>query len=105
MVHPSCVCLSSLKAHRGVRLEVLQYDRRGQGILLKLAVIKMSNVTIKVKKVKMATKSCPECDQQVRFCLSMNDIFVFLLVLNRRIVIFSMVCALTRFNYVFDLCE
>lgn len=79
MVHPSCVCLSSLKAHRGVRLEVLQYDRRGQGILLKLAVIKMSNVTIKVKKVKMATKSCPECDQQVRFCLSMNDIFVFLL--------------------------
>ncbi len=60
-----------------MQLEVLQYDRRGQGILLKIAVLKMS--TIKVKKVKMATKSCPECDQQVRFCLSINDIFMFLL--------------------------
>jgi hypothetical protein len=25
----------------------------------------------KAKKVKMATKSCPECDQQVRKCIDM----------------------------------
>ncbi|KTG01692.1 hypothetical protein cypCar_00008607 [Cyprinus carpio] len=46
-----------------VQLEVLQYDRRGQGIFLQPVVINMS--TNKVKKVKMATKSCPECDQQI----------------------------------------
>uniref|UniRef100_A0A8C1VZC3 Chromosome 16 open reading frame 87 n=1 Tax=Cyprinus carpio TaxID=7962 RepID=A0A8C1VZC3_CYPCA len=46
-----------------VQLEVLQYDHRGQGIFLQPVVINMS--TNKVKKVKMATKSCPECDQQI----------------------------------------
>ncbi|XP_016430837.1 UPF0547 protein C16orf87 homolog [Sinocyclocheilus rhinocerous] len=54
----SCTSLCAL-----VQLEVFQYDRRGQGILLKPVVINMS--TNKVKKVKMATKSCPECDQQI----------------------------------------
>ncbi|XP_016135545.1 UPF0547 protein C16orf87 homolog [Sinocyclocheilus grahami] len=54
----SCTSLCAL-----VQLEVFQYDRRDQGILLKPVVINMS--TNKVKKVKMATKSCPECDQQI----------------------------------------
>lgn len=66
----SCTSLCVL-----VQLEVLQCDRRGLGILLKIVVINMS--TNKVKKVKMATKSCPECDQQVR-CFFENEWYIYL---------------------------
>lgn len=55
--------------------------------------------TNKVKKVKMATKSCPECDQQVRCCLRMNDEYLsFSEVLGARVDLISVMCA-SRRNY------
>lgn len=55
---PSCVDESSLEEEAVVRAREADADRAN--ICRKVAMS-----TNKTKKVKMATKSCPECDQQV----------------------------------------